>query len=119
MYLHIICSEDYLGSKLEGMPGLPSDPVLNCHTCLYAVQFSDTLPFHTYLQTPQILCSIVLFDPMTADFNIDGVWLVVSGGQQRPLNGTRAIQGVGIQINQKISPLDWVHVKVKVLPALY
>jgi len=53
---------------------------------------------------------------MTADFNIDGVWLVMSDGKQRPLNGTRAIQGVGIQINQKISSLDWVHVKLTAMP---
>ena len=52
---------------------------------------------------------------MTADFNIDGVWLVMSDGKQRPLNGPKAIEGVGIQINQKISSLDWIHVKVKVL----
>ena len=82
---------------------------------LVCILYSSVTLFHTYLQAPQILCSIVLLDPMTADFNIDGVWLVMSDGKQRPLNGTRAIEGVGIQINQKISSLDWIHVKVKVL----
>ena len=64
-----------------------------------------------------MLHAVALFDPMAADFNIDGVWLVMHGGQQRPLSGTKALEGVGILTNQKISPSDRVHVKVKVLPA--
>ena len=61
-----------------------------------------------------MLYAVVLFDPLAADFNIDGVWLVMYGGQQRPLGGTRALQGVGIQVNQKITPSDRIHVKVRV-----
>jgi len=59
-----------------------------------------------------MLYAVVLFDPLAADFNIDSVSLVIYGGQQRLLGGARALQGVGIQINQKISPSDRIHVKV-------
>ena len=56
-------------------------------------------------QRPRVLYA-VLFDPLAADFNIDGMWLVMYNGQKRPLSGQRVLQAVGTQINQKISPLD-------------
>ena len=78
---------------------------------------THTLP-HTYphtctpSQTTRVFYAIVLFDPLAADFNIDGVWLVMYNGQQRPLSGQRALQAVGTQINQRIVPPDRIHIKV-------
>ena len=59
-----------------------------------------------------MLYAVVLFDPLAADFNIDGVWLVMYNEQPRLLSGVSTLQGVGIKINQKISPPNRMHVKV-------
>ena len=79
------------------------------HTCTPSHTHPHTC---TLSQTPRVLYAVVLFDPLAADFNIDDVWLVMYNGQQRPLIGQRALQAVGTQINQKISPPDRVHIKV-------
>ena len=88
------------------------------HTCtIVHCHMSSHMHTHTHTctpsQTPRVLYAIVLFDPLAADFNIDGVLLVMYNGQQRPLSGQGALQAVGTQINQKISPPDRVHVKVR------
>ena len=79
------------------------------HTC-------PPLHMHTLTctpsQTPRVLYAVILFDPLAADFNIDAMWLVMYNGQKRLLSGQRALQTVGTQINQKISPPDRVHIKV-------
>ena len=79
------------------------------HTC-------PPLHMHTLTctpsQTPRVLYAVVLFDPLAADFNIDAMWLVMYNGQKRLLSGQRALQAVGTQINQKISPPDRIHIKV-------
>ena len=81
------------------------------HTCTLTYTHPHTCtPTHT--QTFRVLYSIVLFDPLAADFYIDGVWLVMYNGQQRPLSGQKALQAVGTQINQKMFPPERIHVKV-------
>ena len=60
-----------------------------------------------------MLHSLVLFDMLAVDFSIEGVWLISYGGQQKPLDGAKAIQGVGVQLNQRIVPPDRIHVKVR------
>lgn len=62
-------------------------------------------------QAARTLHSVVLFDTLATDFTVLGAWLVC-GGHQRPLNGTAALQGAGVQIRQRIAPPDKVHVKV-------
>ena len=93
---------------------IPSHSYTNVHS--HILPHVHTHPHTcTLSQTPRVLYAIVLFDPLAADFNIDGVSLVMYNGQQRPLSGQVALQAVGTQINQKISPPDRVHVKVHVL----
>ena len=66
-------------------------------------------------QAAKVLHSVVLFDTLATDFTVLGAWLVVYGGQQRPLTGTLALQGAGLLLRQKVAPPDKVHVKVSVL----
>ena len=100
----------------------PHTYIPSCTRIITHAHLTHTHP-HTYTpspyphtctpsQTPRVLYAIVLFDPLAADFNIDGVWLVMYNGQQRPLSGQRALQAVGTQINQRIVPPDRIHIKV-------
>jgi hypothetical protein len=59
---------------------------------------------------------VVLFDTLATDFTVLGAWLVVYGGQQRPLTGTLALQGAGLLLRQKVAPPDKVHVKICLKP---
>ena len=87
------------------------------HTCTFSHMPTLTHAHpHTCTpsQTPRMLYAVVLFDPLAADFNIDSMWLVMYNGQKRLLSGQRALQAVGTQINQKISPPDRIHINVYV-----